>query len=89
MAERKKMQFISSEPRVALRLREWRPVILPRDIYDWSVDWVEDIGRIMRSRSYIAGTAASYVAYGVMLLLFGMVPAIKSFPFVARVLGAK
>lgn len=89
MAERKKIRFISPEPRLSIRLRERRPAIIPEDLYNYGVDWVEDVGMIMRSRSYMAGTIASYIGYGAMLLLFSFLPGLKRFTFVSEVLGVK
>lgn len=89
MAERKKIRFIHEEPWVAQRLRERRPFIIPQEYYDWGIDWVEDVGTIMRTRSYMAGTVASYISYGAMLLLFSLLPGMRRFEFLSKVLGVK
>lgn len=92
MAERKKIKLISDEPRLALFLRTLekkgiRIQMIPPRWRDYVIDWVADVGVIIRSRSYMAGTVASYASYGVMLLLFSTFPKLKRFGLAARVLG--
>ena len=89
MAERPKLRLLREEPVVALRLRERRPAIIPEDLYDWAIDWVSDIGKIMRSRSYMAGSLALYISYGLVTLPFAVMPELKRFNLVARVLGVR
>jgi len=64
-------RLISPEPRLAARLRERKPLIVPETIYDWAVGWVEDVGTIMRSRATIASVIASGIYYVILFELIG------------------
>jgi len=70
-------------------LKRRKPLVAPEPYYRWAVNWVEDIGTIMRSRQYIAGTIAGYISYAVLLALISFFPGIKRFEFISRVLGVR
>ena len=93
MAERERLRFISPEPKLAQALRrlekEIKIEMLPPQYREWLLRWVEDIGRIMRSRSYLASTAAMYISMAVISVPFTLAPELKRFNLVARVLGVK
>lgn len=93
MAERKPFRLISPEPELAKALRrlekEIKIQMLPTAYRDWLLTWVEDIGVIMRSRSYLAGTVAMYVLVAGVTVPFMLVPELKRFKFIARVLGGE
>lgn len=89
MAERPKFRLLREEPVVALRLRERRPTIIPEDLYNWAIDWVSDIGKIMRSRSYMAGTLAHFVSIALISTPFVAFPELKRLKFLARTLGVR
>jgi len=74
LSEEKPLRFISPEPQLALLLIKREPKILPRDLHDWSVQWVADIGSIMRSRDYMAYTFALYGGMGIMSSLLRLIP---------------
>jgi hypothetical protein len=85
--EIREIRFISPEPRLALRLRERRPAIIPQDYYDWGTQWVSDVGSIMRTRSYMAGTVALYISYALIALPFTVFPELKKLKFLSTILG--
>ena len=94
MAEEvKKIRVLSPEPELAKFLRrleeEIRIKVLPPEYRDYVISWIEDVGSIMRSRSYLAGTVALYISYGLVTLPFAVMPELKRFNFVARVLGVR
>lgn len=70
------LHVVGSEPRLAEFLHEREPLILPSDFYHWSVDWVEDVGRVIRSREYkvsILATGATYALFTVIARTFPLV----------------
>lgn len=87
---REKLRFISPEPKLAMVLRRRRPKLLPEDLYDYTVSWVEDLGTYMRSREYMVSTLASYISYA-LLLGVASLPAVSRFleklPLLRRALG--
>ena len=67
MAEREeRLRFISPEPKLAQALRrlekEIKIEMLPPEYRDYVISWIEDVGTIMRSRSYMAGSLALYIS---------------------------
>jgi len=52
-------RIISPVPKLSLKLFEREPQIIPKEAYNWSVRWINDIGTIMRSRSFLAFNIAS------------------------------
>ena len=93
MAEERKIRLISEEPELAKFLRrleeEVKIKVLPPEYRDYVISWIEDVGRIMRSRSYMAGSLALYISYGLVTLPFTLMPGLKDFKLVARVLGVR
>lgn len=60
-----RLRFISSEPVIALALKQRKSTILPEPIYQWAVGWVEDVGRTLRSREAMVGAIAGQI-YGLV-----------------------
>lgn len=95
MAEREeRLRFISPEPKLAQALRrlekEIKIEMLPPEYRDYVISWIEDIGSIMRSRSYMAGTVAMYLSMAVITLPFTLMPELtRRFTFVSKILGVK
>ena len=94
MAEERKIRLISEEPELAKILRRIQKqpriqTLVPEEWSDWLISWCEDVGIIMRSRSYLAGTVALYISYGLVTLPFAVMPELKRFNLVARVLGVR
>jgi len=61
------VRFISSEPRLAQVLEAVDFGILPRDIREWAIGWMKDVGKVVRSREMMVGFAASLVYYAGLL----------------------
>ncbi|GAH65528.1 unnamed protein product [marine sediment metagenome] len=74
MSEEKPLRFISPRPMLALILAGREPKFMPKELNDWAIQWVADIGMIMRSRDYMAYTAALYGGMGLMSALLGFIP---------------
>jgi len=74
LSEEKPLRFISPEPQLALLLIKREPKIMPRDLNDWAIQWVADVGSIMRSRDYMAYTFALYGGMGIMSSLLRLIP---------------
>ena len=95
MAEEvKKIRLINSEPTLAnllrtLEKRGFRIQMIPPEYRDYAISWVEDVGRIMRSRDYLAGTLAMYLSFAIVSVPFELMPTLKEFRLVARVLGVR
>lgn len=85
----RKFQLISDEPRLATLLRTRRRMIVPEDIYNWGVDWVEDVGAVMRSRSYKVGFVASSASYAILRLVARVFPATTKLGIVSEALGLR
>jgi len=54
------IRFISPEPKLALILAKREKTILSKELYDYAVGWIADVGTIMRSREYMASMLAFY-----------------------------
>lgn len=73
-SEEKPLRFISPEPQLARLLFRREPKIIPRELHDWAVQWVADVGSIMRSREYMAYTVSLYGSMGLMSSLLRLIP---------------
>lgn len=58
---RPKLRFVREDPVLANILKNRRPNI-GQNAYDWAVEWVEDIGYIIRSRDFMASSIASQIS---------------------------
>lgn len=87
MSEREKIRIISPEPKLALLLRERKPMLIHRDNWDWTVDWVQDIGIVMRDRGFIAYTVASTASYGILILVSELFPVSRKLGILSKALG--
>ena len=71
LARDKPLQLIDPNPRIAKLLEKRKAIVLPDRLYNWATDWVNEVGTIVRSRSFIA----SNLAYGLIgvgkLAIFG------------------
>ena len=87
MSEREKIRLISPEPLLANRLRRRAPRIISREGWEWSVDWVQDVGIVMRDRGFIAYTIASTASYGVFVLISELFPVTRKLGILSKALG--
>jgi hypothetical protein len=71
------LRFIREEPVLANTLRKIDFKILPTDIREWGLKWVEDVGRTMRSREMMVGFVASSLYYVVLMCLVSFIPALR------------
>ncbi len=53
------IRFINPNPRLAQFLSERSGALLPEEAREWMVEWIADVGEIVRSRSFLAYTVAS------------------------------
>jgi len=60
-------RIVNPEPRLANYLGSRKPIVVPQPVYDWAVDWVDDVGTVMRDRRYIITQGAMM---GTRLLLY-------------------
>ncbi|GAH83729.1 unnamed protein product [marine sediment metagenome] len=74
MAEEKPLRFVSPDPVLALILAKREPKVIPKELNDWAIRWVADVGIIMRSRDYMAYTFALYGGMGIMSSLLRRIP---------------
>ena len=56
------IRLINPNPRLAYFLAQRGPKVLSDESYEWIVEWVADIGTIMRSRSFMAYGIASIIS---------------------------
>jgi len=56
-------RLISPEPRLAKILERVDLGVLPRDVREWAIGWVRDVGSLVRNREMMVGFAASLVYY--------------------------
>jgi len=82
-----RFRLISPEPRLAFLLREREPKLVPREGWDWTIDWVQDVGAVMRDRSFIASTLASFASYGVLLAVAELFPISRKLGIISRAMG--
>jgi len=74
MTERK-LRFIKEEPWIAQILRQLRFIgVVPEDLRNWFWDWVEDVGRVVRSREYMVSCIASGIYYVGISLIVALFP---------------
>lgn len=76
-------KVISPEPKLAQILHKRDPLILPEETYHWIVDWIEDVGSVMRSREYKVSFMANALTYFTLSRMF------KPFPMISEVLGLR
>ena len=69
------IRFISPEPVLAEILAAYQPRIMSKALWRWFVNWVRDIGTIMRSREYIAYNIAYIASY---VVLSGLVTVVET-----------
>ena len=63
-------RFISEEPRLAYVMKAVDLGLLPKDVKEWATSWVEDVGRVVRSREMMVGFVASVIYYtGIITVL--------------------
>ena len=72
MSSVQQFRIISDKPRLAMVLREFDLGILPKDVREWAISWVEDVGTLVRSRDMMVGFAASLTYYIVAFTLMSM-----------------
>ncbi len=87
MVEREKIRLISPEPLLANLLRRREPMVLSREGWDWGVDWVQEVGVVMRDRGFIAYTVASTASYGVILAISELFPVSRKLGILSMALG--
>ena len=61
--------FISREPVLAEILASRKPLLIGEEGYRWLVQWIADVGRILRARETIAYTVAYTVLNAGMMVL--------------------
>lgn len=74
MSEIRKIRFIREEPVFAQSFRQFYLKILPQEIHEWAWDWVEDVGRVMRSREMMVSFVASGLYYVALVALLSIFP---------------
>jgi len=82
----RKLRFIREEPWVARTLRGIRIGVAPKELHTWLWDWVEDVGRAMRSREMMVGFAASMGYYAILMALLSVVERLGVAPRLTRLL---
>lgn len=83
----KKRRIISPEPRLANILRQREPIFINRENWDWTIDWIQDIGVVMRDRSFISYTIASSASYGILIAISEFFPTSKKMGLLSKALG--
>lgn len=53
------IRFVNPDPRLAQFLSERGSTVLPEEVHEWMVEWIADVGTIVRSRAFMAYTVAS------------------------------
>ena len=65
------LRFVTGDPMLAKLLAKRESIVVPKRLYGWGVEWLAEIGSIIRSRSFIA----SNLAYGIIgaskMVVFG------------------
>ncbi len=87
MTEKGPLRLISPEPLLAHLLRRRKPRIVSREGWDWTVDWVQDVGLVMRDRGFISYTIASTASYGVFILISELFPVSRKLGIISKALG--
>jgi len=87
LSERDEIRLISPEPLLAKLLRRRAPRIISREGWDWSVDWVQEVGIVMRDRGFIAYTIASTASYGFFILISELFPVSRKLGILSKALG--
>lgn len=88
MSEKKPLiQFISPDPLLANILRRREPIVVSREGWDWGVDWVQEVGVVMRDRGFISYTIASTASYSVILAISELFPVSRRLGILSKALG--
>lgn len=80
-------KIISPHPKVAEFLAKRESLIIPKEVYDFGVSWIRDVGKVMRSREFLVSSVASYASYGIILALSENFPQVKNMRLLSRTLG--
>lgn len=65
-------RLISSEPKLAKTLEQINFGILPKDVRDWAIDWVRDVGVAVRSREMMVGYTVSLIYYAGLIVAISL-----------------
>jgi len=82
LGERRKIRFISEEPKLGMWLKTRKPIVLPQDVYDWATDWVHDVGAVMRSREMMVSMVASVAYYALFMGLLRIISSTRLGEFI-------
>ena len=89
MAERQRFTLISPNPRLAGVLHERQPRLVPEDLYHWAVDYVEEVGAVMRSREYKVSILASGATYALFIGASRAFPLLTKLGVVSEAFGLR
>lgn len=81
------LKFISPSPKLALALSKRERTLLPKPLYDYLVDWVEEVGTLMRTKEYMVGFVASAASTGVLLVAAKYLPITRRLGIISEALG--
>lgn len=83
----KDLKFLSPEPRLAIALSKREKILLPKEVYDYVVEWIMEVGTLMRTREYMVGFVASATSTGILLLLSRYLPMTRRLGIISESLG--
>lgn len=81
------IKIISPDPRIAEFLAQRKNTFIPKEVYEFGVSWIRDVGKVMRSREFLVSSVASYASYGIILALSEKFPQLKGMRLLSRTLG--
>lgn len=71
----RELRIISPEPVLVKVLRARKPILLSETGYEWLLAWVEDVGRVLRSRESMVYNIAMTVNYLAFVAIAGILEA--------------
>lgn len=74
-------RLINPEPRLAIALANRENILLPKDVYDYLILWINDVGGVMRSREFLVSSVSAYASNRILL------SASKYSPLIERLIG--
>lgn len=89
MSSRERTGFISAEPKLAHLLRAREPKILSTETYCFIVDYVGDVGAVMRSREYKVSMLATGATYALLIGATKLFPVLSKFGVLSEAFGVK
>ena len=74
LLDKKTIRFVSPEPKIANSLQNVDLRILPEELRNYLISWIQEVGTVMRSRDFMVSSVASYASSGIIAMVAKRLP---------------